>query len=306
MSGLCDGRVAIVTGAGRGIGRGHALELARQGASVVVNDRGVELDGQGHDQGPAASVVAEIRAAGGVAIANSDDVGDWDGAKHLIDQAVDELGRVDVLVNNAGFVRDRMLVNMTEDDWDAVVRVHLKGTFCTTKHAADHWRTRAKAGEAVNGRVVNTSSGAGLYGNFGQTNYGAAKAAIATFSILAAAELARYGVTVNAIAPGGLTRMTEKVITRREPGPDGFNPMAPENVAPVVAWLASLESADVTGRVFDVLGGRIGVSEGWRPGPFAEQPRRWEAAELGPVVADLLARAAPPAPFLGYDPAARS
>jgi len=299
VPGLCDGRVAIVTGAGRGIGRGHALELARQGASVVVNDRGVELDGQGHDQGPAASVVAEIRAAGGVAIANSDDVGDWGGAKHLIDQAIDELGRVDVLVNNAGFVRDRMLVNMTEDDWDAVVRVHLKGTFCTTKHAADHWRMRAKVGEAVNGRVVNTSSGAGLYGNFGQTNYGAAKAAIATFSILAAAELARYGVTVNAIAPGGLTRMTEKVITRREPGPDGFNPMAPENVAPVVAWLASLESGDVTGRVFDVLGGRIGVSEGWRPGPFAEQPRRWEASELGPVFADLLARAAPPTPFLG-------
>ena len=294
MSGICAGRVAVVTGAGRGIGRGHALELARQGARVVVNDLGADVDGTGSSSGPAGEVVDEIRAMGGDAVANGDDVSDWDGAHRLVDTAIDRFGTSDVLVNNAGILRDRMLVNMTEAEWDAVVRVHLKGTFAPTRWAASYWRERAKAGEPVDARVVNTSSTSGLFANPGQTNYGAAKSGIATFSIIAAKELARYGVTVNAIAPGARTRMTENlpgVASAPKPEPGGFDPRAPENVAPLVTWLASREARDVTGRVFLVSGGRIAVARAWKRGPSAERDARWDPAELGGVVARLLEQA---------------
>ena len=296
MSGICAARVVIVTGAGRGIGRAHALLFAREGAKVVVNDLGGEVDGSGRAAGPAQEVVDEIRAAGGEAVANTDDVADFDGAKRLIDTALDSFGGLDVLVNNAGILRDRMLTNMTEDEWDAVVRVHLRGTFAPTRWAAAHWRERVKAGEANDARVVNTSSASGLYGNAGQTNYGAAKAGIAAFTVIAAKELARYGVTVNAVAPGARTRMTAPLGFGGDgPGPGEFDAFAPENISPLVVWLGSAASREVTGRVFNVAGGRISVAEGWRHGPGVDKGDRWEPAELGGVVPDLVARAEAPA-----------
>jgi NAD(P)-dependent dehydrogenase (short-subunit alcohol dehydrogenase family) len=289
MTGICAGRVAIVTGAGRGIGRGHALELARQGAHVVVNDLGGSVSGGGTDAGPAQAVVDEIGAAGGVAVANTDDVADWDGARRLVEQAVEVFGRLDVLVNNAGILRDRMLFNMTEDEWDAVIRVHLKGTFAPLRHAAAYWRERDKAGDTHDARVVNTSSTSGLFANPGQSNYGAAKSGLATLSIIAAKELGRHGVTVNAIAPGARTRMTENLgVGRPAPAEGEWDPRAPENVAPLVAWLASPESAGITGQVFLVGGGRIAVAEGWRRGPGVDREARWDPADLGSVVPDLL------------------
>ncbi|GIH98767.1 SDR family oxidoreductase [Planobispora takensis] len=300
MSGICDGRVVIVTGAGRGIGREHALEFARQGASVVVNDLGAGRDGTGRSGGPALGVVEEIKAMGGRAVANSDDVADWDGAARLVKMAVSAFGRLDVLVNNAGFVRDRMLVSMTEQEWDDVIRVHLKGHFLPLRHAAAHWRERAKSGERVDARVINTSSGAGLLGSVGQGNYAAAKAGIAAFTVVAAAELGRYGVTANAIAPAARTRMTERVFAETMARPrDGFDAMDPANVAPLVAWLGSIESAHVTGRVFEVEGGVISLADGWRHGPRAERDSRWEAAEVGEAVAKLLADAPDPEPVYG-------
>ncbi|MCZ7526248.1 MAG: SDR family oxidoreductase [Acidimicrobiia bacterium] len=300
MGGICEGRVAIVTGAGRGIGRGHALELARQGARVVVNDLGAEADGTGSSAGPAGEVVAEIRACGGEAVANGDDVADWDGAARLVLQAVDTFGRLDVLVCNAGFVRDRMIVATTEDEWDAVVRVHLKGHFAPARHAAAHWRERSKAGEPVDARIVNTSSGAGLMGSVGQGAYSAAKAGIAALTLVEAAELGRYGVTANAIAPSARTRMTEGVFGERMAPPGaGFDAFAPENVAPLVAWLAGAGSAGVSGRVFEVEGGVVSVADGWQHGPRVDKGTRWDPAELGPVVADLLARVPRPAPVYG-------
>ena len=295
MSGICEGRVAIVTGAGRGIGRGHALELARQGARVVVNDLGSAVDGTGSDRGPAQTVVDEIRGRGGTAIVNGDDVSSWDGAQALVAGAVDAFGRLDVLVNNAGILRDRMLVNMTEEEWDAVIRVHLKGTFGPSHFAAAYWRERSKAGEAVDARVINTSSTSGLFANPGQTNYGAAKSGIATFSIIAAKELGRYGVTVNAIAPGALTRMTENLSggrARAAPAEDEWSERSPENIAPLVAWLASAESAGVTGQVFLVAGGRIAIAKQWERGPGVDRGARWDPSELGAVVTKLLAEAA--------------
>ena len=292
MSKICDGRVAIVTGAGRGIGRAHALELARQGARVVVNDIGVALDGQGGSQSPADDVVELIRGLGGEAVASHDDIADWAGAGALIARAVDTWGRLDVLVNNAGFVRDRMLVSAEEQDWDAVIRVHLKGHFAPTRHAAAHWRTRAKAGGPVGGRVINTSSGAGLRGSVGQAAYSAAKAGIAALTLVEAVELGRYGVTANAIAPAARTRMTETVFAEMMKAPDsGFDAMAPENIAPLVAWLASSDSEGVTGRVFEIAGGKLGVAEGWAEGPTVDKGARWEAAELGGAVRGLLAQA---------------
>jgi NAD(P)-dependent dehydrogenase (short-subunit alcohol dehydrogenase family) len=292
MTGICSGRVVIVTGAGRGIGRGHALEFARQGARVVVNDLGAEVDGTGSSTGPAGAVVDEIRATGGEAVANGDDVSEWKGAERLVRTALETYGRLDVLVNNAGILRDRMLVNMTEGEWDKVIQVHLKGTFGPAHFAAEHWRERSRAGDEVDARIVNTSSTSGIFGNVGQTNYGAAKAGIAAFTIIAAQELGRYGVTVNAIAPGARTRMTENLRGARPvPGPGEFDGSAPENVAPLVVWLGSPESRGVTGQVFLVGGGRIGVARGWQRGPGVDKGARWEPEELSEIVPALVAEA---------------
>ncbi len=300
MARICEDRVVIVTGAGRGIGREHALEFARQGAKVVVNDLGTGRDGGGRSGAPALDVVEEIRESGGQAVANCDDVADWDGAARLVKMAVSAYGRLDVLVSNAGFLRDRMLVSMTEHEWDEVIRVHLKGHFLPLRHAAAHWRERAKAGERVEGRVVNTSSGAGLLGSVGQGNYAAAKGGIATLTQVAAAELGRYGVTVNAIAPAARTRMTEEVFAATMTRPEaGFDPMDPANVAPLVTWLGSVGSGHVTGRVFEVEGGRIGLATGWRHGPAVDGGRRWDPAEVGEAVTALLERAPEPEPVYG-------
>jgi NAD(P)-dependent dehydrogenase (short-subunit alcohol dehydrogenase family) len=306
MSGICEGRVAIVTGAGRGIGRAHAIEFARQGARVVVNDLGGARDGSGSSEVPAAEVVEEIQAMGGAAVASADDVSDWEGARRLVQCALDSFGRLDVLVNNAGILRDRMLFNMEPREWDDVIRVHLRGTFAPTRHAVAHWRELAKAGQPVGARVVNTSSSSGIFGNPGQTNYGAAKAGIAAFTIIAAQEVARYGITVNAIYPGALTRMTEDLAGIRgqpEPAEEERRRRAPDNIAPLVVWLGSAESGGITGRVFGVSGGRITVAEGWHAGPQAEKDGRWDPAELGQVVPGLVARAARNADTSGAIPA---
>ncbi|MBE1493506.1 NAD(P)-dependent dehydrogenase (short-subunit alcohol dehydrogenase family) [Amycolatopsis lexingtonensis] len=290
MSGLCQDRVVVVTGAGRGIGRAHALAFAAEGALVVVNDVAGDAT---------AEVVAEIGELGGKAVANTSDVADWTGAAELIGTALETFGRLDVLVNNAGFVRDRMLANLDEDEWDAVIRVHLKGHFAPLRHAAAHWRAEAKAGRMPRARVINTSSGAGLLGSVGQGNYSAAKAGIAGLTVVAAAELARYGVTVNAIAPAARTRMTEGVFASMARPESGFDAMAPENVSPLVVWLGSEESSHVTGRMFEVEGGKVSLAQGWRHGPAVDKGERWDPAELGPVVADLLERAPEPEPVYG-------
>ncbi|MFD3746645.1 SDR family oxidoreductase [Nocardia sp. NPDC058633] len=297
---ICAGRTVIVTGAGRGIGRAHALAFAAAGARVVVNDVGTALDGAATTETPAQQVVDEIVAAGGEAVANYDDVADWEGARRLVRQAVDTFGGLDVLVNNAGFVRDRMLVNLGEDEWDAVVRVHLKGHFATMRHAAEYWRAESKAGRPVDARVINTSSGAGLQGSVGQGNYGAAKAGIAGLTLTASAEFGRYGVTVNAIAPAARTRMTETVFADTMAAPDaGFDAMAPENISPLVVWLGSAESAGVTGRMFEVEGGKVALAQGWLHGTPVDRGARWSPAELGPVVKELIEKSTPPEPVYG-------
>lgn len=275
---LCEDRVVIVTGAGRGIGRAHALAFAAAGARVVVNDL-------------SAAVAGEVAALiGSRAVVNTDDVGTWAGAARVVDAALEAFGGLDVLVNNAGIVRDRMIVSCGEDEWDEVVRVHLKGHFAPLHHAAAYWRGVVKAGGRVSGRVINTSSGAGLFGSVGQANYSAAKAGIAAMTLVAAAELARYGVTVNAIAPAARTRMTEATFAETMAAPDdGFDAMAPENVSPLVVWLGSEEAADVTGRMFEVDGGRICVAHGWQRGPEIDKGARWSPDELGEVVRQLVA-----------------
>ncbi|ARX87748.1 MULTISPECIES: SDR family oxidoreductase [Streptomyces] len=299
-TGICAGRVVIVTGAGRGLGRAHARAYAAEGAWVVVNDLGAGLDGSGSSGDPAHGVVEEIRAAGGEAVAHYGDVATPDGAASLVTTALETYGRLDTLVNNAGFLRDRMLVNLEEDDWDAVVRVHLKGHFLPLRHAAAYWRTESKAGRAPRACVINTSSGAGLSGSVGQGCYSAAKAGILGLTLVAAAELAAYGVRVNAIAPAARTRMTERTFadTMAAPVDGGFDAMAPENVSPLVVWLGS-DAAGVTGRVFEAEAGRITVMEGWRPGPSADKGARWSAAEAGEAALKLLSRAETPQPVYG-------
>lgn len=283
MSRLCEGRVAIVTGAARGLGREHALMLARHGAKVVVNDIGAELDGSAGDASLAQQVVDEIKAGGGEAVVNGDDVSSWNSAKNMIDQAVSAFGKLDVLVNNAGILRDRMLTNMAEDEWDAVMQVHLKGTFAPTRHAAAYWREASKAaGGPVSGRVINTSSTSGIYGNVGQTNYGAAKAGIAAFTVIAARELRRYGVTVNAIAPSAQTRMTENL---REYTAEEIAARDPKWVAAVITYLASEDAQDISGRVIQAGNGRVAICEGWRRG--AEVTQLDDPAALGPHIREM-------------------
>ncbi|MGB1630254.1 MAG: SDR family oxidoreductase [Acidimicrobiales bacterium] len=296
--GICEGRVVVVTGAARGLGRAHALAFAQAGACVVVNDLGVDRDGSGGTSAAADEVVAEIRAGGGVAIANAADVADWDQAEAMIGQAVEEFGRLDTLVLNAGFLRDRMLAGMSEDEWDSVTRVHLKGHFAPARHAIEHWRERAKSGEEVVARVVNTSSGAGLNGSIGQGNYAAAKAAIAQLTIQQAAEWGRYGVLVNAVAPDARTRMTAGIFYDAE-APAGWDPKAPDNVSPLVLWLGSA-SCDVTGRIFEATGGQLNVCDGWQKGPVESVgDRRMSGEEAGELVHRSIAGAPDPAPVYG-------
>ena len=284
MARLCEGRIALVTGAARGVGREHALGLAKHGAKVVVNDLGAGVDGSGADTTPAQAVVDEIKDLGGEAIVNGDDVSSWDGAKNMIDQTIDAFGTIDVVVNNAGILRDRMLVNMTEDEWDAVIQVHLKGTFAPSRHAAAYWRQRSKeTGEKVNARIINTSSTSGLYGNIGQTNYGAAKAGIAAFTIIAARELARIGVTVNAISPTAYTRMTDNL---REYTEEDIERRDPRWVSPTIVYLSSAEASDITGRVIQAGNGRVAVCEGWRRGAEIDQIEDAEA--IGPMIRDMI------------------
>jgi NAD(P)-dependent dehydrogenase (short-subunit alcohol dehydrogenase family) len=275
-----DGKVAIVTGAGRGIGREHALALVEAGAIVVVNDLGATLAGEGADATPAQQVVAEIEAAGGAAVANGDDVADFAGAERMVRQALDTYGRLDILVNNAGITRDRMLVNMSEEEWDSVLAVHLKGHFAPTRHAAAYWRERSKAGDDVRGRVINTSSPSGVFGNVGQTNYGAAKAGIAGFTIIAAQELARYGVTVNCLAPNARTRMTEASFGEIPKPEDGFDAMDPANIAPIVVALCADEAQDITGQCFFIYGGAVNILRPWDAGELFARDEKWDADEL--------------------------
>jgi NAD(P)-dependent dehydrogenase (short-subunit alcohol dehydrogenase family) len=290
-----EGKVAIVTGAGRGIGREHALALARAGAKVVVNDLGASLAGEGADESPAYGVAQEIEALGGKGIANGENVADFEGAKRLVDAALEAFGRLDVLVNNAGILRDRMLVNMEEHEWDAVVGVHLKGHFAPTRHAAAYWRERSKAGEEVRARVINTSSPSGVFGNVGQANYGAAKAGIVGFTLIAAQELQRYGITVNAIAPNARTRMTEAAFGEIPAPEEGFDPAAPANNSPIVVALCADEAQHVTGQVFFVYGGVVNMLRGWEAGELFATSERWDPDEL---LRELLERlpegAAPP------------
>ncbi|WP_420432495.1 SDR family oxidoreductase [Candidatus Poriferisocius sp.] len=290
MSRLCEGRVAVITGAGRGIGREYALMLAQHGAKVVVNDLGADPDGRGGDAGPAGEVVEEIRAMGGEAVVNGADVSDFDAARDMIHQAIDTFGTLDILINNAGILRDRMVFSMSEADWDAVVQVHLKGTFAPVHHAAAWWREQTKAGQSFQARIINTASPSGIFGNVGQTNYGAAKAGIAAFTVISAMELVRYGVTVNCIAPSALTRLTAPLMGGDDISEEFQETMSPTWIAPIVTWLCSPEAANVTGRVWVVGNGRLGIAEGWALGPNVPLESQ-DPTTLQPVVADLMAKA---------------
>lgn len=289
--GICDGRVVIVTGAARGLGRAYALAFAREGASVVVNDLGTSLQGKGCDTSAAQAVVDEIQGFGGRAVANGDDVADWDGAGRIVKTALDSFGALHVVVNNAGFVRDRMFVSQSADEWDAVLRVHLRGHFCVAAHAVAYWRAQQKAGAAVDARIINTSSGAGLHGSLSQAAYSAAKGGIASLTLVQAAELKRYGITANALAPAARTRMTEGAFAdKMKPVADGFDVQDPGNVAPAVVWLGSAQSAHVTGCVFWLEGGRIMLCDGWQDGPEVDKGARWAPAEIGDAMSELLSQ----------------
>ena len=290
MSKICEGRVAVVTGAGRGIGREYALMLAEHGAKVVVNDLGADPDGRGGDAGPAGEVVEEIRAMGGEAVVNGADVSDFEAARAMIHQAIDTFGTLDILINNAGILRDRMVFSMSESDWDAVVQVHLKGTFAPVHHAAAWWREQTKAGRSFEARIINTTSPSGIFGNVGQTNYGAAKAGIAAFTVISAMELVRYGVTVNCIAPSAFTRLTAPLMGGDQLPDDAKESMGPRWIAPIVIWLCSPEASNVTGRVWQVGGRSLAIAEGWSQGPVVTLDSQ-DPTVLGPIVADLMANA---------------
>jgi len=297
--GICDGRVVIVTGGGRGLGRAHSLAFAAEGAKVVVNDLGASLTGDPTDESPGQDVVNEIVAAGGEAVVNGDDVSDWDGAARLVAQAIDTFGGLDTLVCNAGIVRDRMLVNMSVEEWDAVIRVHLRGVFCPVRHAIAYWRDESKAERPRAARIVTTSSGAGLRGSIAQSNYVAAKAGIAAFTINAAAELDRYGVLANTIAPSARSRMTEQGMPEMMKKPEtGFDVMDPANVSPFVVWLGSAD-CDVTGRAFEMAGGQVGLVNNWSRNPVIDKGRRWDPSEVGEALRELIAQAPDPVPVYG-------
>lgn len=293
--GICDGRTVIITGAARGLGRSYALAFAREGANVVVNDIGTSLAGEGRDNSAADAVVAEIIAAGGRAIANCEDITDWDASGRLVAAAIEAFGDLHVVVNNAGVVRDRMFVSATIDEWDATMRVHLRGHFCTSRHAVDYWRAQQKAGKPVDARIINTTSGAGLQGSIAQAAYSTAKGGIAALTLVQAAELRRYGITANALAPAARTRMTEGAFAEKMAKVEvGFDKQDPDNIAPTVVWLGSAASAHVTGCVFELEGGRITIEDGWDLGATVEKEARWDPADVGAAVADLLARRKPP------------
>lgn len=297
--GICDGRVVLVTGAGRGLGKEHALALAAAGAKVVVNDLGVASDGTGGALAPAEQVVAEIEAAGGEAIADGHDVASWEGAAAMVQAGIERFGGLDAVVNNAGFVRDRMFVSTSEEEWDAVVRVHLKGHFAVTRHACAYWRAQSKAGASVDARIVNMSSGAGLLGSVGQSSYAAAKAGIAGLTLVQAAELGRYGITANAVAPAARTRMTEgPFAAMMAPPHTGFDVFHPANVSPLIVWLCSAESRGVTGKILEIQGGEIRLNDGWRPAATTDKGARWHAEELTDAIGALIAEA--PVPLKPY------
>lgn len=288
--GICDNRTVVITGAARGLGRAYALAFATEGANVVVNDIGTSLGGEGRDTSAADSVVSEIKAAGGRAIANYEEITDWDGAKRIVDAAVAAFGDLHVVVNNAGIVRDRMFVSATIEEWDATMHVHLRGHFCLSRHAVDYWRAKQKAGTDPDARIINTSSGAGLQGSIAQAAYSTAKGGIAALTLVQAAELGRYGITANALAPSARTRMTEQAFAEKmATGGDAFDVMDPANIAPTVVWLGSAESANVTGCVFELEGGKIMLEDGWREGPVVDAGRRWLPGDIGAAVASLLA-----------------
>jgi Dehydrogenases with different specificities (related to short-chain alcohol dehydrogenases) len=298
--GICEGRVAIVTGAGNGLGKAYALGLAAEGCKVVVNDLGVGTHGEaGETKGAAEKVVDEIRAMGGEAVANTDDVAEWESGRRMVEQAIDSFGALHAVVNNAGFVRDRMFFTCSPEEWDAVIRVHLRGHFCTSRHAAEYWRAQNKAGTPISGRIINTTSGAGLQGSVGQSAYSTAKGGIATLTLVQAAELGRLGVTANALAPNARTRMTSTGAFDMDAKDGEFDVYAPENMAPLVAYLVSEQSNGVTGQVFELKGGEVFLSQGWTDSPKFDKGSRLEAAEMDAIVRKLLNEREPAKPVYG-------
>jgi NAD(P)-dependent dehydrogenase (short-subunit alcohol dehydrogenase family) len=283
---ICEQRTIIITGAGGGLGRAYALAFGQAGANVVVNDIRLEA---------AESVATEVVAAGGQAVANQDDITSMAGAQSIVDAAVAAFGEVHVLVNNAGILRDRMFISLSEEDWDLVMQVHLKGHFCLANILGRRWRDAAKAGNKIEARIINTSSGAGLQGSIGQSNYSAAKGGIAALTLVQAAEMARYGITVNGLAPAARTSMTESAMPDvvKAPADGSFDAWSPDNVAPLVVWLGSLESSHITGKLFESQGGRISMCDGWRTDATIDKGARWQAEELGPIVDQLIAQATP-------------